>query len=188
MRAAILAGGRALRLGGEKATAELAGRPLIGYGIEAARAAGLEPVVVAKRASPLPTIACEVIVEPDRPVHPLMGIITALESSVEPTVVLACDMPLLTAPLLRWLAGRRPPAVASVDGRLEPLLAIYRPGDAAVLRSALREEAPLRTAVERLRPRLLREAQLRRFGEPRDLVLGVNTKSELLEAARLISA
>lgn len=44
----VLAGGRGSRLGGAKATAELAGRPLISYPLAALAEAGLEAVVVAK--------------------------------------------------------------------------------------------------------------------------------------------
>jgi molybdopterin-guanine dinucleotide biosynthesis protein A len=186
VRAAILAGGRASRLGGEKATAQLAGRPLITYPLDAARAAGLTPVVVAKRDSPLPELDCEVLREPDTPVHPLLGILTALEGTGGPVLALGCDMPLVTAPFLRWLAGREPPAVTSVDGRLEPLLAIYGPADARVLAAALDQEAPLRRAVERLDPERV-ETVLRRFGEPRELAMSVNTEADLDEAARLVS-
>jgi molybdopterin-guanine dinucleotide biosynthesis protein A len=188
VRAAILAGGRATRLGGRKAAAELGGRPLISYPLEAARAAGLDPVVVAKRASSLPELDCEVIREPDRPSHPLVGIITALEALAGPAIALACDMPFVTEPLLRWLAGRNPPAVAFVDGRLEPLLAIYRPADAGILRASLADEAPLRRAVERIRPQRFGEEELRRFGDPAILAMSLDTEDDLAEASRLVSA
>ena len=186
-RAAILAGGRATRLGGAKATASLAGRPLIAYPLGSAREAGLEPFVVAKRDSPLPELGCDLITEPDQPSHPLLGILTALEACGGPVVTLGCDMPFLTAPLLRWLAARTPPSVAEVGGRLEPLLAIYGPGDAAALVTAVDEEAPLRDAVEGLGPERIDEEELRRFGEPPTLAMSVNTETDLAEAERLIS-
>ena len=49
MIAAILAGGRSRRMGTDKALVEFRGEPLIARPIAAARAAGLEPVAVAKR-------------------------------------------------------------------------------------------------------------------------------------------
>jgi molybdopterin-guanine dinucleotide biosynthesis protein A len=185
-RAAILAGGRASRLGGEKAAADLAGRPLIAYPLEAAREAGLDPVVVAKSNSSLPELGCDVLLEPDEPVHPLLGILTAIEASDAPVLALGCDMPFVTAPLLGWLAEREPPAVAEVDGRLEPLLAVYGPADAPTLRAALQDQAPLREAAERLDPERIGEAELRRFGDPRRLAMSVNTVEALAEAARLL--
>jgi molybdopterin-guanine dinucleotide biosynthesis protein A len=186
-RAAILAGGRARRLGGEKPTAELAGRPLIAYPLAAAAGARLEPFVVAKGETVLPQLDCEVTVEPDLPVHPLRGILTALEHAGGPVLVLGCDMPFVTAPLLTWLAAWDPPAVAEVDGRIEPLLAIYGPADAPRLEAALEREGPLREAVTRLEPQRVGEAQLGRFGDPRDLARSVNTEADLAQAARLLS-
>jgi molybdenum cofactor guanylyltransferase len=187
VRAAILAGGEATRLGGRKPTAELAGRSLIAYPVEAARAADLDPFVVAKPDSPLPPLDCEVIREPDRPIHPLRGILTAIETAGGRVLVLGCDMPFVTPALLGWLAQREPPAVAEVDGRLEPLLAVYGPSGAPALEAALEEEAPLRRAVERLDPDRVGEAELRRFGDLRRLVRSVNTEADLAEAARLIA-
>ena len=187
VRAAILAGGSGSRLGGGKATVELAGRPLIAYPLEAAVEAGLDPFVVAKRGSALPELDCEVSREPDEPTHPLLGILTALEVSDAPLLALGCDMPFVTAPLLNWLAERDPPAVAEVGSRIEPLLAIYAPADAERLRGALADEAPLGAAVEALGPERLGETQLARFGEPRRLVSSVNTESDLAEAARLLT-
>jgi molybdopterin-guanine dinucleotide biosynthesis protein A len=49
----VLAGGRGSRLGGSKATVELAGRPLISYPLAALAAAGLDAFVVAKPDTPL---------------------------------------------------------------------------------------------------------------------------------------
>jgi molybdopterin-guanine dinucleotide biosynthesis protein A len=187
VRAAILAGGRAARLGGAKPAAGLAGRPLISYPLEAARAADLDPFVVAKSDSPLPPLDCDVVREPDLPVHPLLGIISALEAADGPVIALGCDMPFLTPPLLSWLAQREPPAVSRVAGRLEPLLAIYAPDGAEVLRGALGQEAPLRAAVEELGPQLIPETDLERFGEPERLVMSVNTEADLAEAARLLA-
>jgi molybdopterin-guanine dinucleotide biosynthesis protein A len=102
-------------------------------------------------------------------------------------LVLGCDMPFVTAPLLGWLAEREPPAVAEVDGRLEPLLAVYAPAQAAALEAALEREDPLRKAAVRLGPERLGEAQLARFGEPGRLVRSVNTQADLAEAAKLLS-
>jgi molybdenum cofactor guanylyltransferase len=186
-RAAILAGGRASRLRGEKATADLAGRPLIAYPLDAARKAGLDPLVVAKAGSPLPKLDCEIVREPDDPVHPLLGILTAIDACDGPVLALGCDMPFVTAALLRWLAEREPPAVAEVDGRLEPLLAVYGPGDAATLAAALDEDAALREAVERLHPQRVGETELARFSDPRMLVRSLNTEADLADAARLLS-
>jgi molybdopterin-guanine dinucleotide biosynthesis protein A len=185
-RAAILAGGSGSRLGGEKAQASLAGRPLITYPVEAALAAGLEPFVVAKSGSALPTLDCEIVREPERPTHPLVGALAALAESPRGVLLLGCDMPFLTAELLRWFASLTPPAAASIAGRLEPLLGIY---DAAAIdrfSAALATEESLRGAVEGLGPRRIDEGELARFGDPEQLVFNVNTQDDLIMAEGLL--
>ena len=184
---AILAGGRGERLGGEKAMTPLGGRPLICHALDAARDAGLEAIVVAKRTTPLPALEATVLHEPDRPRHPLCGVIAALElaatrSPAPAVVLLACDMPFVTGPLLRWLAELDGPVVAEVDGQLQPLLARCLPDQLALLRAALAAERPLRGAISALEPRVLAEPQLAPFGSPERLCFNVNNAADLERA------
>ena len=67
---AVLAGGHGRRVGGDKPALPLAGWPLIAWPLAAARAAGLEAVVVAKAATPLPELDVSVWVEPEQPSIP----------------------------------------------------------------------------------------------------------------------
>lgn len=165
---AILAGGRGTRLGGEKAMVELDGRPLVERPLQAARAAGLNAVVVAKRGTALPDVATWI--EPDEPTHPLLGLVTALEHG--PVIAVACDQPWLTPALLRALADHDGPAIAV---EREPFPGRYEPLQLPVLRDALAREASLRATLGRLQPAVL--------GWAREEVASVNTPAEL-EAAR----
>lgn len=181
---AVLAGGRALRMGGAKASVRLCGRPLIAYPLRAAREAGLEAVVVAKRASGLPPLNERVLYEPDSPGHPLCGVMAALREG-RPVLALGCDMPFLTAELLAWLAApEREPTVARLDGRLQPLPALYRPADTPKLERALAAERSLRAALEGLCPRVIDERELSAFGDPRRLCFSVNDARDLRSASR----
>jgi molybdenum cofactor guanylyltransferase len=186
---AILAGGRGSRIGGSKATVELAGRPLISYPLAAVERAGLEPVVVAKRDSQLPPLSCAVIHEPERPRHPLCGIVAALHHAEgRPLVVVACDMPFVSAGLLAWLASLPEPlAVPLLDGGPQPLLARYDGALLPALETALVDEGPLRRTVESLGARFLVEAELARFGDPRLLCFNVNTPGDLEQLPRRLS-
>jgi molybdopterin-guanine dinucleotide biosynthesis protein A len=65
-------------MGAPKALAELGGAPLIARPLAAAAAAGLDAVVVAKEDTALPVLAVPVWHEPAEPVHPLLGVVTAL--------------------------------------------------------------------------------------------------------------
>jgi molybdenum cofactor guanylyltransferase len=147
---AVLAGGRGRRMGAPKPLAELDGVPLVEHPLAAAAAAGLRAVVVAKAGTPLPP-GLEVWHEPDEPVHPLLGIVTALERAGGPVVAVACDMPFVTAGLLARLA-EGPEAAVIVHGRLEPFPARYEHAWLPALRAALADEAPVRATLEALAP------------------------------------
>jgi molybdopterin-guanine dinucleotide biosynthesis protein A len=188
---AVLAGGRGERIGGAKPTRELAGRPLIGYPLAAARAAGLQAIVVAKRDTELPPgLAERVIAEPDEPRHPLCGALVALEyaahASPEAAVVLVgCDMPFLTGALLGWLAAALEPAVLlEAGGRAQPLPARCSVADAPLLRAGLAAQAPLRETFLSLEPAIVNAQALAYFGDPRRLCFSVNRAEDLETAER----
>jgi molybdopterin-guanine dinucleotide biosynthesis protein A len=190
---AILAGGRGTRIGSDKAMVTLGGRPLIQRPLDAARSAGLEAVVVAKRTTSLPPISERVLTEPDQPTHPLCGVVAALElaatRSPPPAVLLtACDMPFTTGPLLAWLAGLEGAAMAELGGRAEPLLSRCLPDQLPALRAALAARQPLGAAIASLEPRIIREQELSRFGTPQRLLFSVNDRSELAAAERWLAA
>ena len=153
---AVLAGGAGKRVGGGKAQLLLCGRPLVHYPIAAMRAAGLAPVVVvAKRDTPLPELDVTVVHDASDVLHPLAGILAALDHTGGPVVVVATDMPDVPPQLLRRLAEADPDAavvVALADGRMEPLCARYSLAARPALETALADEAPMRATVEALGP------------------------------------
>lgn len=139
---AVLAGGRGSRIGGDKALVELAGRPLISYALEAARRAGLPSVIVAKQATKLPPLTTQLLLEPDEPTHPLLGIITALEC-YSAIIALPSDMPFVTASELAALA-----AIDAEVGTLregQPFPSLYRRSALPQLRKALEANQSMRS-------------------------------------------
>jgi molybdopterin-guanine dinucleotide biosynthesis protein A len=183
---AVLAGGCGRRLGGGKPAVELGGRPLISYPLAAIAAAGLEAVVCAKPGEELPEVGVPVLCEPEAPRHPLCGIVTALGED-RPVVAVACDLPFATPGLIELLAeAPEPLVVPTIEGRMQPLLARYEPSLLPRLEAALEREDPLTRIVESLRPRLLTEDELARFGDPRRLLLNVNDPDDLQRAEALL--
>jgi molybdopterin-guanine dinucleotide biosynthesis protein A len=184
---AVLAGGAGSRIGGSKAMVELAGRPLISYPLRAIVEAGLEPLVVAKAATELPELDVQLVREEPRGSHPLHGIVAALQAARgRPAVIVACDMPLVTAKLLAWLGDIPGTAVPLVGDALQPLLARYEAAAAPVLAVAAREGRSVRAAVLELKPRLIGESQLAPFGKAERLLFNVNDRRDLARANALL--
>lgn len=186
---AVLAGGRGSRIGGAKSMVVLGGRPLIHHPLAAIEAAGLEPIVVAKRSSELPPLVVPVIREPDLPRHPLCGIVAALRAAEGRAVVaVACDMPCTGTGLIARLGSASEQLVVpTLDGTLQPLPARYGPELLPALEAAMAGQRPLRSAIESLQPRLIDEAELVGFGDPRRLFLNVNSDADLRRAERLLA-
>ena len=177
-------------MGEPKAMVELASRPLVSRVVATVGSAGLDPVVVAKPDSPLPKLDCRVLTEPSEPSHPLNGVVTALGASAGRGVVaIACDMPLVPAKLLSWLAQlEERVAVCEVGGRLEPLLGRYSPGVSAQLAESLAAGASMRDAVAALDPFVIAEERVARFGDPARIFFNVNSREDLERAEQLLAA
>jgi molybdopterin-guanine dinucleotide biosynthesis protein A len=185
---AVLAGGGGRRIGGSKPTVELAGRPLLSYPLSAVERAGLAPLVVAKAATELPALDLPVVRERAEEPHPLHGVVAALaRAGGRPVVAVACDMPLVTAELLAWLAGLDGTVLPVVGGSAQPLLARYAADAGPVLGAAARRGLSAQDAVTALGPRIIEEAELAAFGDPRRLFLNVNDERDLQRAAALVA-
>ena len=183
----VLAGGAGARLGGAKGLARLAGEPLLLRPLRALGEAVGEAVVVAKRSTALPPLPAgvELWLEPDEPRHPLAGVVHALDAAAgRPVLVVASDLPLVTAGLLRELArhdaGGAAAVVAVAGGDLQPLCARYEPAARAALAAALPNGRVL-DAVRALRPALLEAS------DPA-LLANVNTREDLARAEALLRA
>jgi molybdopterin-guanine dinucleotide biosynthesis protein A len=174
--AVVLAGGMSRRMGSPKASVPLAGRPLIAWPLDAARAAGLEAVVVAKPGAPLPPLDVAVWEEPAEPAHPLVGLIAALERAGRPIVALACDMPFVSPALLSRLAAAE--GVAAPRGEAFP--ARYEPSSLPALTEGLASEAALRDVLAQLGAAVVE-------ADPEELA-GVNDPAALEAATRRAAA
>lgn len=183
----VLAGGGGSRLGQPKPSADLCGRPLVSFPVEAFRAAGLEVTVLAKAGVDI-LVEVDVINEPQTPLHPLLGIVTALESIEQSIVVCACDMPFVTPELIKWIAGRSesPVVVPQVAGRLQPMFGRYSPDATPALRDALDAERSVRVAIETAGLTTVDESELVQFGDPARLLFDVDTPDDLSHAAEVV--
>jgi molybdenum cofactor guanylyltransferase len=127
----VLAGGRSLRMGRDKARIELAGRSLLGRMLEKLEALGLRARVAGLR-EPVDDVTAEVIPDEHPDCGPLSGMETALgRSEAELVLVLGVDLPLLETEFLAWMLRRAETtsAMATIPqllGEPQPLCAVYR--------------------------------------------------------------
>lgn len=143
--AVLLAGGESRRMGRDKATVQWRGRPLWEWQIERLRELDPEKILVSARSdvSWRPADA-ELIVDVASSRGPLSGLAAALSSiETDHLIALAVDMPFMPAEHLRHVCGlavKGVGVVPMIDGKAEPLCAIYPKEAREVFRGALRTE------------------------------------------------
>src|SRR5688572_5299207 len=186
--AAILAGGQARRLGGVDKSALAVGTSSI-LDRQLSLLRGLTPhiLIVAGDASRAPAV--DVPVVPDRipGAGSLGGLYTALmEAPTDQVLVIACDMPFLTAPFLMRLAARGVDVDVAVPrsaaGR-HPLCASYARGVAGHLKARIeRGDLRVREALGGLDVRELGPDELAEFDPDGLLLLNVNNPDDYAKA------
>ena len=128
--AVILAGGKSSRMGRDKAWLEVGGRPLVLRQIELVRRLKPRRLYLSGNSDgPLAGLGLPVLADAFQQSGPLAGIERALLQAKDvPLLVLAVDMPHMSLRCLRYLmrhCAQWRGAVPQLDGRLEPLAAVY---------------------------------------------------------------
>ncbi len=175
----ILAGGKSLRMGSDKAFALLEGRTLLQRALDTVRRVAPECRIVGAREKFEAFGGVVEDVYPDR--GPLGGIDAALkDTATELNLILAVDLPYVSHELLTYLVqeARASTALATLprtsDG-WQPLCAVYRQGFGTLADAALVEgRNAVHSLVEASAPRVIGEAELERAGFPAGMFRNVN--------------
>jgi molybdopterin-guanine dinucleotide biosynthesis protein A len=182
----ILAGGKSTRMGQDKAFVEFEGQTLLARSLELARSASDEVRIVGDAAK-----FCEfapVVEDVFRECGPLGGIHAALRaSSAELNLMLAVDMPFLSAELLRFLIARARESAAivtvpQIGERRQPLCAVYRREFADVAENALRAgRYKIDVLFKTQTTQAISESELAAPGFSLEMFRNLNTLQELEE-------
>ena len=180
---AILAGGRARRLGGiPKGLLLREGRPLLAH-LLALAPRFADTLLVTSDPKPYVDFGVRSVADvvPERGAPG--GVHAALSHARTPWVlVVAADMPFVTNPVLDLLLAERAEQVDAVgfevDGRLEPLLACYRSALASAWGAALDVSPSFRALWQTLRGRLLSKEVLAQVDPACRAVVSVNTPED----------
>jgi molybdopterin-guanine dinucleotide biosynthesis protein A len=119
------------------------------------------------------------------------GVHAALVGARSPWVLaLACDMPFVTEAVLRTLLGARDDATDAVcfqvNGRLEPLLGVYRASLAERWGQALQAEPSFRQLLQLFRSKVLPEEVLKAVDPGLESVQGLNSPEDLTRHGALL--
>lgn len=186
--AAILAGGRARRLGGaDKSALLVGGTTILERQLAVLRSVTPHILIVSSDEHRYRDAGVPVVRDRVAGAGSLGGIYTALvEAPTEHILVMACDMPFLTAPFLTRLAalGADPDAALARDARgRHPLCAAWARRCAPHLRTRI-DQGRLRVleALDGLQVREMDPHELAQFDPDERLLLNVNTPDDYARA------
>jgi molybdopterin-guanine dinucleotide biosynthesis protein A len=190
---AIQAGGASQRLGSDKALLPLAGRPLIEHLLMRIDDLVDDILVTTNRPQDYDFLGVRLVSDPVPDLGALNGLHTALDAAREKSVlVLACDMPFVSRPLLEHLislASQADVVVPHQEGNFEPLHAIYKkqvclPAIEAALAAG---EKRLISFYHMVHVLPVEGSDLSRL-DPRGLsFFNINTLDDLAQAERILS-
>ena len=187
--AAILAGGRSRRLGGrDKSRLVIGGRTILARQLEVLQHVVPRVVIVANAPEQFADAGVPVLPDAVPGSGSLGGIYTALADAGGPVLILACDMPFVTAPFLARVIevgqGADIAIPRSRDG-YQPLCANYAPACAGPLRRRI-EQGALKVVdlLADVRVRELGPDEIATFDPDGLLLLNVNTADDLVRADR----
>jgi molybdopterin-guanine dinucleotide biosynthesis protein A len=182
--AAIIAGGRAQRFGGQdKSRLVVRGRTIIVRQLEVLQRVAGAIFVVAPDPRRFADLGVPVHADVIPGAGALGGIYTALETArAELVLTVACDLPFLSEDLLRALlsfaAGHDGAWIHTTRG-IEPLLACYRrSARQAVHEAILAGDLKAADLGRRLRMAALSDADVARYGRLDELLANVNTPDD----------
>jgi len=191
--AVVLCGGKTSRFGGEKAHALVGGRRVIDRVVGAAgQVCGRVVAVTSAGKGDLRLPEGVLVVADAFPgAGPLGGICTGLRhAATDVAVVVGCDLPFLSARLLRFLLGLVPGFGAVVprlaDGRAQPLHAVYRRSCLAEMERHLSAgRLSIWRVLEELSTRYVGEQECRALDPDLLSFFNLNTPDDLAQANRL---
>jgi molybdopterin-guanine dinucleotide biosynthesis protein A len=189
---AIQAGGQSRRMGRDKGLVLLNGRPLVRHLLDRVADLGDEVLITTNDSEGYAFLGVKLTSDETPGAGALSGLRTALKAAHgDKVLVLACDMPFVSRPLLTYMIGLAPQADVIVPrpaGEYEPMHAIYDKGCLSAIEASL-EAGDMRMisffpAVNVLP---VEDDVLQRLDPDHRSFFNVNTPADLVHAERLLS-
>lgn len=193
MTSIVLAGGKSLRLGHNKALEEISGQSLIQRVVERLELLGTEVTVVVAQGDQLflPDLDVKMVADvyPDK--SALGGIYSGLKAASSfHSLVVACDMPFLNIDLLRYMIELSPAfdvVIPRVNGLLEPLHAVYSRNCLPPIEGMLHEgRLKIADLLPAVRVRYVEDAEVERLDPEGLSFFNINSEADLERARTLL--
>jgi molybdopterin-guanine dinucleotide biosynthesis protein A len=190
----VLAGGKGLRLGRDKALETVDSQSLLQRVLSQLIVFDSEIIIVTARDGPLPRFAdnteCRVIADAYPGSGALVGLASGLAASkADYNLVVACDMPFLNRELIRYmlgLGGGFDLVLPRLGGLVEPLHAVYAKSCLAHVERLLEQgERRINALFEQVKVRYVEADEIDRFDPRRLSFFNVNTRADLEKAQQL---
>ncbi|MFQ5924904.1 MAG: molybdenum cofactor guanylyltransferase [Dehalococcoidia bacterium] len=193
MTTIVLAGGKSLRLGRDKALEEIGGQTIVERVIARLSPLGTEIILVTAESnmSLLPDLGLKTVVD----VYPgrgaLGGIYSGLKASPSfHSLVVACDMPFLNITLLRHLIELCPAfdiVIPKVEEKMEPLHAVYSKNCLAPIEAMLKlDRLKIIDFLNAVKVRYVEDAEVEKFDPERLSFFNINSEADLERARSLL--
>lgn len=183
---AILAGGKSIRMGRDKATLVLDSEPLVQRVYGVAREVFKNIIVVSNDHDVLPGMDIPIIRDVVAVQSPLAGIVSALiHADADYVFALACDMPFLSAGAMRYMLDNvngEDIIIPKTEKGYEPLHAIYKRSCISYMLTCIeRGRYKIRDILPYLSVKIVKEAPPF-FHDGVSVFTNVNTKEEFEKA------
>ena len=193
---AVLAGGYGRRIGCDKATVELDGRPLISYPVGALKSAGLDVVLALRSGQEMLAGLDDVSFVHDEfeGAGPLGGLHALLKwMPGEWALVVSCDQPFVRVNLLHGIMSHSDCTADAVVARmsecLQPMPGLFRKTCLPFVEEALAKgEMGLRNLLHHIRLYELEGEEIDRLDFERSSFININTPEDLANARHLAAA
>jgi molybdopterin-guanine dinucleotide biosynthesis protein A len=180
-------------MGKDKSLLLVRGQPLVARTVDTVSALSDDLIVVANSPARYEALDLQARLVPDekRGVGALMGLYSGLRAALHPrALVVACDMPFLNIPLLRYmlqLANDHDIVIPRVNSYLEPLHAIYTKNCLPAIKELLDQgRRQIIAFFPEVRVRFVEEAEINRFDPQHLSFLNVNTAEDWQQVQNLL--
>ena len=188
---AVQAGGRSSRMGRDKALVSLGGTPLIEHVLRRVEGLGDEVLITTNQPESYAFLGKRMAEDRKPGAGALHGLLTALAAAHgERVLLVGCDMPFLSRPLLEHMLAIETDAEVVIPrrgGKLQPLHAIYSKSCAGPVSQALEAgEKRMISFFPRIQTEIVEQETVDQYDPEGLSFFNANTPEELAQAERLL--